>query len=368
MAETSKRRGPGQPKGVPFKSDVVQQRISELQLSYDKLAVAMGRYGQDYTATALRNAIKRGTMSWARLKALQLIIQLPFDQFAPEAIKQRLDLDRRHRAAENPTGYMKRMKHYQKSDVKNRVAELEISQRLLDGESVPMIEAFGNSRIFTPASSDEKDRSFPPGFDYNHFLSLAMVLTDRKSDVVIAYVRQLGQLTSSYIHQQGCSIIWATSVLFGLKHDDQMRFDNWFTAACEKPETALKSFIEGPDPPITFALSHRINLTGIKHKIRPMAVITNDQRSSDKLRVYTHYVFECELKKISLDDTLSKSSLIVPPEEPFTIPLTNSDEDLFRPDGMRPNLMDIALLRRLNDDVATDIDFESVKLRAMTII
>lgn len=245
-----------------------------------------------------------------------------------------------------------------KQDVKNVIRSEDLSQRLLAGESPSLVQALRESAMFTPLNNDHKDIPFVPGSSHNHFLQLTAVVSlhDLGADqrYLLANIRDpgvSGPLMPRFTHTKGLSILWTTGFFCGLKHSPAGDLDQWLSHVLAGQLTATHDF-EGHDARLLRnLLGHRLRLGGYSRTTRPLGIITRDQRSADRNRVYTHYTFEVEIRfsETKVDWQLMVDRLVVGPEKPRLVPAVDQVEQVLTNDRGRPLVMDLLAWRRLRN-------------------
>ena len=365
------RKKTGRPRGWRFDVELVRRRMEALVLTTARMALEAGRaglcpHGRPITESGLNEALRVGRTSkdtlviLCRLLALKpsaLITDPQFPRNEAVELERQLNRTRRISIEDDATALARPGTLQPRQDLKNVLRSAHTRDALLNGQPPSLREAVLDSVLFPALDDAHKDLPFVPGTDYNHFIQLALVVpvwfAGDEQPVVLGYHRSPTILPYTYVHTQGVSLLWTTGFLHGLGQMADLDMHEWIElTGTQSPAEAQAAFLDGSDPTILRLLEHRLCLAGHQRTIRPLGVVTNDQRGQGKARVYTHYVFRCDLKlpDTPADRMLVLADLIAGREQPVPLHWNDHRDQRFRSANGRPNLMDIVVWRGLTGD------------------
>lgn len=237
-------------------------------------------------------------------------------------------------------------------DKKNLIKDPKLSRSLIKGIGVPsLFDAVYSSVTFTPIDDDHKDEPFVRDMTYNHFLMIGVVLVvnGKQDKTAIGYHRSVSHLKGTYKHTQGLSILWATGFEFNLKEAIDRDMWNWMKLASLHPDRAEDTFLGKEDPALLRLFSHKLSLTPSVCSIRPLCVVTNDQRKT-KPRVYTQYIFQIDVTPRGKANIIEQimNTYVTEPDQPVAVPFKHDMHKHFTNHKGEPNLMDTAAWQALH--------------------
>jgi len=377
----ARTRSPADPKSYFINWDAVERariavRIEEKDLldlsnvakrTYQKIPKRpWGRETLRKIATELKS-LPSALVDWERMVEEKKVVPDGL-----EAIRHYLDKDAiANKEPHHQQRYLLAETDYQ--DRKNVIRETSVCTTLLELSSVPSLaDCVRSSAMFMPIDSQHKDYPNVPGTKYNHFFQVGAVLTcgpKTSRPPVIGYTRSPKEGFPHYTYTQGASILWGASYVF---HDGRAEepsiMDNWLADAICKPERAAEMFCNGSlAAPCTLLrlLSYKLRLRRLSPAIRPLGVITNDQRKQDGSgRAYTQYVFEVETPVSEEQATLDVLNVIEAPNlTPFLLRHDVDPEKVFSSADGKKNKMDIVAWQALKDRHASFLRYDSARFR-----
>lgn len=351
---------------LSIKVDVLTNTIAAHGLSHDEIVDKASESDINVGIRTVRGVINEALASPNSIKALAVVLSLPTAEFVLNADNHRDILDaidallpKRVRERIHSKGRIVHPKDpmHCVQDKKNLIRDPGLSRALINGIGVPsLFDAVYNSATFTPIDDAHKDVPFVPGMDYNHFLMIGAVLivNGHKEKTAIGYHRSVSHLKGTYKHTQGLSILWATGFEFNLKETMDRDMWNWMTLASETPDQAEQAFIGKNDPALLRLLSHKLTLNPKNCSIRPLCVVTNDQRPLNKPRIYTQYVFRIDVtpqrrnqgKARSIDQLMGE--FVQEPDQPAAVAFKPDVHTQFVNHKGHTNRMDVAAWHQLH--------------------
>lgn len=182
----------------------------------------------------------------------------------------------------------------------------ELSESLIAGE-VPttFYDVVSRLLFFSPPSAESKDLPLTQ-LEYNHFVSISMVIhcdfSGGRPDGLWGYTRKPSRESPlSNLQTQGVSCLWNSAFVMRMKGISSL-MDHWLDTAKQDPEAATYDFLQRPYPWLLRLIDHKISLFGYSRDLtEPLGVITNDMRPLGKNRVYTQFVFHVQIALPSPD-------------------------------------------------------------------
>jgi plasmid maintenance system antidote protein VapI len=173
----------------------------------------------------------------------------------------------------------------------------ELSRQLIDQVEMPTLaECVTTSRMLLSSTLEDRNRPYGFHFTYNHFLEIACVIRVNSSEhdgdpQVISYDRQ----NLKHSHPPGRSIVWGASYVFS-NLSVLTPMERWIQAVREGLSTAHSMFLHGFMPIILQVLAYRVDLQMFPiTRIKPLGIITLDQRHKGYGRAYSLYTFVVDI-------------------------------------------------------------------------
>ncbi|MEM9108477.1 MAG: hypothetical protein AAGC72_00445 [Planctomycetota bacterium] len=363
---------------LPVRVDVLKKFLTDQGLARKDIAIKAEKREINVGIGTVHGVFNEGIASPNAIKAFAVVLSIKTGEFVKNDEKHRAILDpiddlvprqaRQRIHTQGQTRYPGDPFDHCIQDKKNIIKDLATSRALITATGVPsLFESIYNSATFTPIDDAHKDKPFVPGMDYNHFLMIGAVLiinTPQKK-VAIGYHRSPNSdALATYKHVDGLSILWATGFEFNLKETMDLDMWDWMNLVSQSPEQAEDAFIGKDDPTLLRLLSHKLTLTSGHCSIRPLCVITNDQRSKTKNRVYSQYVFAIDItsptthaKRNGKADPLDKlmGQIIQKPDRSIAVAFKPDSQDYFKNAKGRVNKMDVAAWQRLHRRASQDM-------------
>lgn len=359
----------GRPARMGISAESIIQRLGDSGQAVACIVAAAKQFKITRVSTStVRTALKDQKAALPTIKAIVLAMSKPtldfvrddrFTQELADAILrdvEQLTSHPRRRLTADKVLLGRNTPLLQPQDVKNLIKDKTISQRLIKRNNLPSLyEAITHSKMYHPDADARKDRPDVEGFEYNHFLQIGAVALvihpESKVPVAAGYNRVPGgSVKGTYLHTSGVSILWATGFIFGLAVTRDMEITDWVATAYHEPEKAADAFMGRDNPVLLQLLSHKLNLYGCSRTIRPLGIVTNDQRKgrSPRPRIYTQYLFEVRITlkdKRPLERCLR--SIVQEPDQVQPVLLEPGAERQFFDLKGEPNRMDIAAWKLL---------------------
>jgi hypothetical protein len=237
--------------------------------------------------------------------------------------------------------------HKDRQDVKLVLESLDLSDSLLARRGMPTFaECLKATSVWTPVNDSHKDHPCLRGHKYNHFVQPSVVVTlDLKEPArVLAYSRVKRSRQPSNVHTDGLSILFGASPLWNVDRHEPSSLDHWLAIADTR--RGAKALLAGTSPALLQMVRYKIDLLRYECRIRPLGVITKDERRQGHKRVYTQFVFHVAVKvpTKSVDDFLHG----IPGQGLYRVSETINPETTFVNEEGKPNVMDVIAWQALH--------------------
>ncbi len=196
-------------------------------------------------------------------------------------------------------------------DIKTSINNPDVSKRIIEGHSLSLLEVICSSEPTFFNTDEEKDKLFPSGMSFNHFVQFGSCITivfPSGKTILLGNIRnpKVGQVAN--IHTGGGAILFSSSETPGLGLENRglkSAVDTWINIILSAHETggqkeaqeAADAMIKGTRPLVIDILSNKIALPyGIEMNISPLGLITRDEREEQgNRRVYSQFTFHIKL-------------------------------------------------------------------------
>lgn len=243
-----------------------------------------------------------------------------------------------------------------KKDQKNLILDVEVRQRLVQGNPPSLLEAVSVSPYDTLFEWEKTGK---------HCLGVSAVVyvkvPGRRSPRLLWYQRRVRDGEPGDKDLLGPSVLFHTSFHFGI---DSMSgpMDAWIDLAARRPNDAKKKFMRIPDGTLFRVLNgYKFNFTGVRGTCEPLCVVTRIGRKTD-----TQYVFRVNLQLSGtgslekLKERVTRFGLGKHRRESVSFADEEFDPVDFLTFGKKPKCMDyVVLLGREDPDRCKETRFTS---------